>query len=120
MSEIGRYYIALLHYAILFGRSPEGAARPQVLSLDASRFMQTLAWQIASTYGRRADAAARRDMAACRDVIQKEVCPAYVAYKEGKGMPVIGSLKRQYETRACQREFGDANDPDNPFAQPKN
>ena len=81
MSDVGRYYIALVHYAVLFGRNPEGAAIPTSLAPELGRYMQTLAWQYTVSYGQRANAAARRDMAACRDLMQNEVCPAYVAFQ---------------------------------------
>jgi hypothetical protein len=118
MSDAGRYFIALVHYAVLFGRNPEGAAIPASLAPETGRYMQTLAWQYAVSYGQRADAAARRDMATCRDLMQKEVCPAYTAF-QNKGLPGLATLKRQYNTYRCGREFADANDPENPFASPK-
>jgi hypothetical protein len=118
MSEAGRYFIALVHYAVLFGRNPEGAAIPASLAPETGRYMQTLAWQYAVSYGQRADAAARRDMATCRDLMQKEVCPAYTAF-QGKGLPGLATLKRQYNTYRCGREYADAHDPENPFASPK-
>jgi hypothetical protein len=118
MSDAGRYFIALVHYAVLFGRNPEGAAVPASLAPETGRYMQTLAWQYAVSYGQRADAAARRDMATCRDLMQKEVCPAYTAF-QGKGLPGLATLMRQYSTYRCGREYADAHDPENPFASPK-
>ena len=119
MSDVGRYYIALVHYAVLFGRSPEGAEIPAPLSSETGRYMQTLAWQYVVSYGQRANAAARRDMATCRTLMQKEVCPAYVAFRQSKGVPVLATLKRQFDTYSCRREYADAQDPENPFASPK-
>jgi hypothetical protein len=118
MSDAGRYFIALVHYAVLFGRNPEGAAVPAILIPQTGRYMQTLAWQYAVSYGQRADAAARRDMAACRTLMQKEICPAYAAL-QSKGLPILATLKRQYNAYHCKREYADANDPENPFASPK-
>ena len=118
MSDAGRYFIALVHYAVLFGRSPEGAAIPPLLARETGRYMQTLAWQYAASYGRRVDAVARRDMATCRALMQNEVCPAFAAFQR-KGLPVLATLKRQYNAYRCQREYADAHDPENPFASPK-
>jgi hypothetical protein len=118
MSEAGRYFIALVHYAVLFGRNPEGAAIPASLAPETGRYMQTQAWQYAVSYGQRADAAATRDMATCRDLMEKQVCPAYTAF-QGKGMPGLATLQRQYNTYRCGREYAAANDPENPFASPK-
>jgi hypothetical protein len=117
MSDAGRYFIALVHYAVLFGRNPEGAAIPPSLAPETGRYMQTLAWKYAVSYGQRANAAVRRDMATCRDLMQKEVCRAYAAF-QSKGLPVLATLKRQYNTYRCGREYADAHDPENPFASP--
>jgi hypothetical protein len=114
MSEVGRYFIALVHYAILFGRSPEGAAIPATLSSETGRYMQMLAWQFVVSYGQRANASARRDMATCRSVMQNEVCPAHVRFRHGTG--VLAALKRQFDTYFCRREYADEQDPENPFA----
>jgi hypothetical protein len=118
MSDAGRYFIALVHYAVLFGRNPEGAAIPTPLAPETGRYMQTLAWQYAVSYGKRANAAVRRDMATCRTLMQKEVCPAYAAL-QSQGVPVLATLKRQYNAYRCGREYADAHDPENPFASPK-
>jgi hypothetical protein len=117
MSEVGRYFIALLHYAALFGRTPEGAAIPAPLSPETGRYMQMLAWQYVGAYGHRANAAARRDMATCRSLMQNEICPAYVALRHGTG--VLAAIKRQFEMYSCRREYADVQDPENPFASPK-
>jgi hypothetical protein len=118
MSEAGRYFIALVHYAVLFGRNPEGATIPATLAPETGRYMQTLAWQYVVSYGKRADAAARRDMAECRALMQKEICPAFAAL-QSKGLPILAALKRQYNAYQCSRQYADANDPENPFAAPK-
>jgi hypothetical protein len=78
--------------------------------------MQALAWQFVVSYGQRANAAARREMATCRSLMQNEVCPAYVTFRHGTG--VLASLKRQLDAYSCRREYGDARDPENPFASP--
>lgn len=119
MSDVGRYYLALVHYAVLFGRSPEGAAVPKPLSAETGKYMQTLAWQYAAAYGQRANASAQRDMAACRTLMQDDVCPAYVAFRQGIRVPVLATLKRQLDTYRCRREYADEHDPENPFATPK-
>ena len=119
MSDAGRYFIALVHYAVLFGRNPEGAAIPTSLAPETGRYMQTLAWQYVVSYGQRANLAVGRDMATCRTLMQKEVCPAYAAFRQGTGVPVLATLKRQFDTYSCRREYVDAQDPENPFASPK-
>ncbi len=118
LSDVGRYYIALVHYAVLFGSSPEGAAIPKSISQETGRYMQTLAWRFALSYGERADAASRRDRASCRALMQDKVCPAYAAFWQGSTIPVLGTLMRHVDTNSCRRDYGDAQDPHNPFASP--
>ncbi len=118
MSEVGRYFLALVHYAVLFGRSPEGAAIPAAIAPETGRYMQTLAWQYAVSYGQRANAAARRDMAACRALMQNEICPASAAF-QGKGIPGVATVRRLFDSYRCRQEYADATDPENPFASPR-
>ena len=115
MSEAGRYFMALVHYAVLFGRNPEGATIPAILAPETGQYMQTLAWQYAVSYGQRADAAARRDMAECRTLMQKEICPAYAEF-QAQGPSVLSKLKRHFNAHRCASDYTDANDPQNPFA----
>jgi hypothetical protein len=118
LSEAGRYFIALVHYAVLFGRTPEGAAIPASLAPETGRYMQRLAWQYSASYGQRANAAARRDMATCRALMQSQICLAYAVF-QAKGMPVLATLRRQFNAYLCGREYADAHDPENPFASPR-
>ena len=110
--------MALVHYAVLFGRKAEGAAIPAQISPDMARYMQTLASQYAISYGQRANAGVRQDMAKCRTLMQKEVCPAYKAIGQSTGIPVLAALKRQFDTYFCRREYADGQDLENPFASP--
>jgi hypothetical protein len=118
LSEAGRYFIALVHYAVLFGRTPEGAAIPASLAPETGRYMQRLAWQYSASYGQRANAAARRDMATCRALMQSQICLAYAVF-QAKGVPVLTTLRRQFNAYLCRREYADAHDPENPFASPR-
>ncbi|WFU79163.1 hypothetical protein QA645_32220 [Bradyrhizobium sp. CIAT3101] len=116
MSEFGRYFVALVNYAVLFGGCPEGAAISEGISPVTGRHLQTLAGQFAFSYGRRADAVVGRDMAACRELMQKGVCPAYVALRHGDSAPIPGAIKRLVKTYSCCRDYANAYDRDNPFA----
>jgi hypothetical protein len=119
MSEFGRYFIALVNYAILFGNCPEVAALPAGLSPATGQHLQALAWKFAISYGQRADAAAGRDMAACRDLMQNDVCPAYATFRHADGAPVLATLKRLVKTHSCRRDYANARDPENPFTLPE-
>lgn len=115
MSEAGRYYLALVHYAVLFGRSPQGAFIPAAILPETGRYMQQLAWRYIVSYGAQANAAASRNMAECRAIMQSDVCPAFVGLQQQKAWPLIGMLKRRFDTDACQRQYKESKDPQNPF-----
>ena len=116
MSDAGRYFIALVHYAVLFGRTPEGAAIPASLAAETGQYMQKLAWEYVVSYSQRANVDARRDMATCRALMQSQICPAYAAFQtEG----VLSAVKRQYNAYLCGRQYADAENPENPFTSPK-
>lgn len=119
LSDAGRYVMALVHYAVLFGRSPEGAALPTLLAPETGRYFQAFAWQYALANGEGAAAAVRRDMATCRTLMQKSVCPAFAAFRNRRRVPVLSPLKRWLDTSSCRRAYADARDPDNPFAEPE-
>ena len=112
-SDTGRYYLALVHYAVLYGQSPEGAALPAGIEPELGTFMQQLAARHVRTYGAIANAAARRSMAFCREVMQREICAAYHQLRSGSGL--VAALKRKAKVYDCQRSYAGADDPDNPF-----
>ena len=116
MSDVGRYYMALVHYAVLFGRSPEGAGIPKPLSSKLGRYMQTLAWQFVTTYGQRAKLrrAARHGGVPIFDAERR--LPGLC--RQGTG--ILAALKRRFDTNSCRRDYTDARDPDNSFASPRN
>lgn len=119
MSDVGRYFVALVHYAVLFGRSPEGTEIPTTLSPETGRYMQTLAWQYVASYGQRANAAVRQNMPTCRTLMAEEICPAYSAFRQSKEVPVLAFLKRQLDNYSCRHAYADPHDPQNPFASIK-
>jgi hypothetical protein len=49
--------------------------------------------------------------------MQNQVCPAYAAFQHGTGL--LATLKRQFDTYSCRREYADAQDLENPFASAK-
>ena len=114
LSPIGTYYMGLVHYAVLFGRAPAGAPSVPGLPQAAALALQQLAGVQAATYAPRADAAAARDMEACRVYAQQTVCPAYAALRAAQG-GVLARLKRPLKSLVCARRYADPDDPDNPF-----
>jgi hypothetical protein len=114
LSPAGTYYMGLVHYAVLFGRSPVGAPRVAGLSEAAARHLQQLAFAQATAYAPRADAAARRDMEACRAYAEQTLCPAYAALRSSQG-GVLARLKRPLKSLQCARRYADREAAENPF-----
>ena len=112
LSPLGKYFMGLVHYAILFGKSPVGAARPPGLSDEANAFMQDLAQREVLAYAKVANAAAQRDMEACRAFAEGEMCEAYHAFRAGRSW--FGSLRRWLPTRRCRADYAKGS-PTNPF-----
>jgi hypothetical protein len=112
----GRYFMALLHYAVLYGKSPEGAPVPPGVDAAFARYMQRFASEQAAGYGHIANAAALRDLGACRDYAQREVCPSYHRLRSGD-VGFFGALERKAKVYVCQRHYGEADGPRNPFGR---
>jgi hypothetical protein len=85
LTPVGTYFIGLVHYAALFGASPEGAAAPDGVSPELARYMQQLAWQQVADYAKRAAAGAARELAWCRDYADGEMCARYYQYRKPAG-----------------------------------
>lgn len=115
LSDVGRYFLGLVHYGVLYGQSPEGAPVPATLDAAAGTFMQQLAWQHVHEYGRIADAAARRDMASCRSLLENELCPAYHRLRTKGDTSWLVGLKRTLQVYRCGRGYADPDDAENPF-----
>lgn len=115
LSDLGRYFLGLVHYAVLYGQSPEGAPIPSALAPAAGKFMQQLAWQHVREYGRIVDAAARRDMASCRSLLTNELCPAYHRLRTRNDTSWLVGVKRTLQAYRCGRGYVDPDDAENPF-----
>ena len=48
LTRLGAYYMALVNYAVLFGRSPQGAWAPEDVAADLAAALQAQAWDIVS------------------------------------------------------------------------
>ena len=118
MSDAGRYFIALVHYAVLFGRNPEGARHPDVTRpgdrpLHANARMAVCSSRTASGPMPPCDGTWRRAGPDAEGSL-----PGLCGLSK-QGLPVLATLKRQFNAYPCRREYADANDPENPFASPK-
>jgi hypothetical protein len=88
LTPAGIYFMALVHYAALFGVSPEGASAPDGVSPDLAQHMQRIAWRHVSNYAKRAGNASERELAWCNDYAADVMCPRYYQYRK----PAGGSL----------------------------
>jgi hypothetical protein len=110
LSPLGRYFIGLVHYAALFGQSPEGSAAPAGVSPELASGLQRLAWQHVSAYAPRADAAAERSAAVCTDYATHVMCPAFAKHTRGQSsVNVISSLKQNWQCRQGFSTPGEGN-----------
>jgi hypothetical protein len=48
LSNIGEYYIALAHFAVIYGRDPRGMQNLRGVTPDQARWMQDLVWRVLS------------------------------------------------------------------------
>jgi hypothetical protein len=101
LTPVGTYFISLVHYAALFGVSPEGAAAPQGVSPALARHMQKLAWKHVADYAKRAVAAASRDMALCREYAEGEMCPRYYQYRKPAGGTLVDRASHMKNALFC-------------------
>jgi hypothetical protein len=115
LAPAGTYFMGLVHYAVLFGQSPQGAAAPADLPPDAVKPMQVLAWQHARAYAQVARPAATRSMDACRAFAAYTMCPAFSALRGARDAGWLVRFSRMRENRACQGHYLDSGDPQNPF-----
>jgi hypothetical protein len=103
LTPLGRYFIGAVHYAVLFGQSPEGSPAPAGVSPELARELTRVAWQHVSAYGPRADAAAQRGAAVCTDYATQVMCPAFAAHpRDESSVSIISSLKQNW---LCRRGF---------------
>ncbi|MEO8483468.1 MAG: hypothetical protein ABI634_14745 [Acidobacteriota bacterium] len=112
LSAVGKHYMGLVHYAFLFGQTPTGGPLVPPLTSETTSFLENFAGQTATTYARTANAAAQRDMEACRVFAASEMSGANSA------LPARGWrdwLERPYRNWVSRRVYSDPNAPDNPF-----
>jgi hypothetical protein len=77
LTPLGVYYVALVSYALMFERPPQGAWAPPGVDPVAARSLQDLAWELTQQ-----ERAARRPLSlqACRARLQSSFIADYAAY----------------------------------------
>jgi hypothetical protein len=103
LTPLGRYFIGAVHYAALFGQSPEGSPAPAGVSPELARELQRIAWQHVSAYAPRSSVAAQRSAAVCTDYAVRVMCPAFAAHpRDESSVSIISGLKQNWQ---CRRGF---------------
>lgn len=103
LTPLGRYFMGAVHYAVLFGQSPEGSPAPAGVPAELARELQRVAWQHVSAYAPRADAAAQRGAQVCTDYAVQVMCPAFAAHPRNESsVSIISGLRQNWH---CRRGF---------------
>ena len=84
LTSLGIYYVSLVTYAAVFGKSPVGAAPPAGIAANTAAELQSIAWFYVNSYYSQSSPGVR-EMGACRDYISQQVCPAYWTLKGNTG-----------------------------------
>lgn len=114
LTPIGTYFLAAIHYSTLFGESAEGIAPPPEIALPLAHELQRRAWQHVLAYAPQAEAAASRDMSACRAYAADVMCEAFHNLPSVAGQGVLSALKNTKNKVLCRMRYN-ADDPKNPF-----
>jgi hypothetical protein len=80
LTPLGIYLLAAVHYAVLFGKSPVGAAAPPNVDAGAVPVLQQIAWDTVAGY--RSRAAHAPTLSECGTRVANELCPAYQRFHE--------------------------------------
>lgn len=111
----GAYFMGAVHYAALFGKSPEGSAVPAGIAPELALHMQRTAWNHVREYAKRSAAGATRAMPACRAFAAQTMCPAFDALRGEKPMSWLDRLRHAKSSFSCAGKYEDTSDPRNPF-----
>lgn len=76
-TNLGRYYVALVSYATIYGRSPVGAWRPDDVDATQADSLQRLAWEFVSDYRQHN---VPLTLAQCRVRLKESFVDEYAAY----------------------------------------
>jgi hypothetical protein len=99
------YFLAAVHYAAIYGQSPQGAAAPDSVAPDFAAELQALAWQVVTRFAENL----RPKMAECRRILVESVCESYWSYTQS--YEEIGRCKGYFSRSDPDREG-------NPFIWP--
>jgi hypothetical protein len=120
LTPLGMYFMAAVHYAAVFRRSPVGAAGPAGVSPDTVEDLQTLAWRSLGSYYAQPRS---RSMDECRQRLSQDVCPGFWAMTAASHpLPIwkqlLAPVVHARRVSACRRVLDDARAEGNPFRWP--
>jgi hypothetical protein len=81
-TALGEYYMALVTYAAVYRRSPQGAWAPSGISAEQASVLQNLAWQSVSNHYA---TATTPSLDQCQAAMREQVCTAYGNYSGNGG-----------------------------------
>lgn len=79
-TTLGMYYMALVTYSAVYGKSPESILPPGGISATTAAALQSIAWNYINTYYNRANPGVRT-MTECRNHTSQNVCTPYFNLK---------------------------------------
>jgi len=82
LTSTGMYYAALVTYAAVYQRSPEGAPAPSGMSSTAARSLQQQAWSYVSNFYASYQPPS---LESCRTQLAQNFCPIYWSYRGQPG-----------------------------------
>lgn len=121
LTPLGAYFLAAVHYASVYGRTPVGAAGPPGAHPETVRDLQEVAWRQVSDYFSRSGQASR-SMAQCRQRAA-DLCPTFwevvtAANPETGWRRALAPVLRARKIRECRNVFSDPEAERNPFVWP--
>jgi hypothetical protein len=94
LTPLGVYYMSLVSYGSIYGRSPQGAWRPSGVSAEQAASLQSLAWEFVGKHQNEPQQTPEQ----CAALMRDSFCKAY------------GTYTRQSQTEAsCRSQFSSAN-----------
>lgn len=105
LTALGSYYMSLVTYSSVFGKSAVGATPPAGINESTATEFQRVAWSYISSYYNRSNPGTRT-MAECRGEISQQACSTFWAMK-GEPGNVAGC--QNYFSSNSEGPFRDAN-----------
>jgi hypothetical protein len=110
LTRLGSYYMALVNYAAIYGRSPVGAWAPEDIDAAQAQALQQVAWSFASA----APAQPALSLPACRAQWQASFCDTFWDHWRGADAGWMDRLRTWRHATQCRSHLS-AETTDNPL-----